>query len=72
MPIWTDCPKASTVLEFAIGELWSRACNGFAAGMWARRIDAEVTLPGAPTIVVAPDGGALSATDISDQAFQQD
>jgi hypothetical protein len=58
--------------EFAIGELWSRACNSFAAGMRARRMDADVTLPGAPHIVVTSDSGGSAAADISDQMFQHD
>jgi hypothetical protein len=58
--------------EFAIGELWSRACNGFAAGMRARRMDAQIRLPGAAHIVVGSDGGETAAKDIPDQAFQQD
>jgi hypothetical protein len=55
--------------EFAIGELWSRACNAFAAGMRARRMDTDLRLPGAPPLVVAPNTGETSASDISDQMF---
>jgi hypothetical protein len=55
--------------EFAIGELWSRACNAFAAGMRARRMDADLRLPSAEPLVVAPDAGGASASDISDQMF---
>jgi hypothetical protein len=58
--------------EFAIGEMWSRACNLFAAGMQARRMDAAIRLPGSPPIVLAPDAGEPPASDVSDQAFQQD
>ncbi len=58
--------------EYAIGELWSRACNTFAAGMRARRMDEPVTLPGAAPIVVAPDGSASATSDITEQMFQQD
>jgi hypothetical protein len=56
--------------EFAIGELWSRACNTFAAGMRARRMDQAVRLPGATRIVVASDGGGPAASDIPEQAFE--
>jgi hypothetical protein len=52
--------------------LWSRACNTFAAGMRARRMDREITLPGADPIVVASDNGTPAAFDISDQLFQQE
>jgi hypothetical protein len=58
--------------EFAIGELWSRACNAFAAGMRARRMDADLRLPGAAPLVVAPDTGGPSTSDISDQMFGKD
>jgi hypothetical protein len=58
--------------EYAIGELWSRACNAFAAGMRALRMDAAVTLPGAPPFVVAPDTSGGAASDISDQMFQHE
>jgi hypothetical protein len=58
--------------EFAIGEMWSRACNLFAAGMQARRMDETIRLPGSPPIVLAPDGGEPPASDVSDKAFEQD
>lgn len=58
--------------EFAIGELWSRACNLFAAGMRARRMDETIRLPGSPPIVLAPDGTEPAASDVSDEAFEQD
>jgi hypothetical protein len=58
--------------EFAIGELWSRACNLFAAGMRARRMDEMIRLPGSAPIVLTADGGEPAASDVSDQAFEQD
>jgi hypothetical protein len=54
--------------EFAIGELWSRACNSFAAGMRARRMNAALGVPGEQYLVVTADEPA--AADISDQAFE--
>ena len=57
--------------EFAIGEIWSRACNMFAAGMRARRMNADVRLPGDDRIVLAPDAEQPETSEISDQAFQQ-
>ncbi|HEY1412561.1 MAG TPA: J domain-containing protein [Rhodopila sp.] len=57
--------------EFAIGELWSRACNTFAAGMRALRINQALRLPGATPIIIAPDGGEPPASDIPDQAFER-
>ncbi len=65
-------PEGNYRPEFAIGELWSRACNSFAAGMRARRLDAAVTLPGAAAIVVASDSDGPGGSDISEQMFQQD
>ncbi len=53
--------------EYAIGELWSRACNVFAAGMRARRLEAAIRLPNQWEIGIKPDQDI--ATDISDQAF---
>jgi hypothetical protein len=58
--------------EFAIGELWSRACNSFAAGMRARRMEAVLTVPSDSHLVVAPEAAAQAATDISNQAFERD
>ena len=57
--------------EFAIGELWSRACNLFAAGMRARRMAAPVTVPASSPLVVADDSADPVAADISDQAFER-
>jgi hypothetical protein len=62
-------PDGTYHTEFAIGELWSRACNSFAAGMRARRMDAALEVPGVSRLVVAADEPA--AADISDQAFEQ-
>jgi hypothetical protein len=58
--------------EFAIGELWSRACNSFAAGMRARRMAAAVMVPNDSHLVVADQAGEAVAADISDQAFERD
>ena len=63
-------PEGTFHPEFAIGELWSRACNAFAAGMRARRMENPIRLPGSTSIAVAPDSEA--ASDISDQAFAKE
>ena len=52
--------------DVAIGELWSRACGLFAAGMRAQRLG--VVEPGSE-LIVPPQ---LAATDIPDQAFVRD
>jgi hypothetical protein len=57
--------------EVAVGELWSRGCNSFAAGMRARRLVASVTTMPEARLVVPPDEGP-DATDIPEQAFEQD
>jgi hypothetical protein len=64
-------PEGTFHAEYAIGELWSRACNSFAAGMRARRVNAVVKLPGASNFVLAPDAGVPAAVDMPDQAFER-
>ncbi len=64
-------PDGNFHVEFAIGELWSRACSSFAAGMRAMQMDAALNLPGSAHLVVAPDAGVPDARDISDQAFER-
>jgi hypothetical protein len=58
--------------EFAIGELWSRACNTFAAGMRAQRMDEALRLPGDSRLVVAPETAGAASSEISDQMFDRD
>jgi hypothetical protein len=58
--------------EFAIGELWSRACNTFAAGMRSWRTDAALRLPGDQHLVVAPETAGAPSSEISDQVFDRD
>jgi hypothetical protein len=53
--------------DFAIGELWSRACNVFTAGMRARRMQDTIAVPGSARIDITTD--AAGTTDISDQDF---
>lgn len=57
--------------EFAIGELWSRACNGFAAGMRAWRLREAMRLPGEASLIVADDKPLSAAEDISEQVFEE-
>jgi hypothetical protein len=68
----TGLPEGVYRPEFAIGELWSRACNTFAAGMRAQRMQTDVTLPGAPTIEISPDSGKPGTAAIADEVFQAD
>jgi hypothetical protein len=69
--VFDGLPEGTYHPEFAIGELWSRACNAFAVGMRARRIDTALESPGNARLVVEPAAGTPAATDISDQAFEQ-
>ena len=62
-------PEGTYHPDFAIGELWSRACDVFAAGMRARRMDTALRIPNDRLLVVAPDAAMPQASDISDQAF---
>lgn len=64
-------PEGTYQPEFAIGELWSRACNLFAAGMRARRMHASVALSRDAKLVVSSDVTSDDAPDISDQAFER-
>lgn len=64
-------PEGTYQPEFAVGEMWSRACNIFAAGMRARRMHAALRLPGDQKLEIAPDAAVPAATDISDQAFER-
>ncbi len=57
--------------EFAIGEMWSRACNGFAAGMRAQRFPDLVPLTVLSPMAIPPDtAGAKAPQDIPDRLFE--
>jgi hypothetical protein len=59
--------------DFATGELWSRACNSFAAGMRAQRFAGFVSVSALGTLAVPPDGAeGAGPADISDQDFERD
>jgi hypothetical protein len=66
-------PDAPVRPEFAIGELWSRACSQFAAGMRAQRAAGFRPLPALTPVSIPPEAAdGASLTDISDQAFGQE
>lgn len=66
-------PAAFYRPEFAIGELWSRACQGFAAGMRAQRLSGYFSLDELTPLTIPPDlPGEPPPADISDQAFERD
>jgi hypothetical protein len=56
--------------EFASGEVWSRACRVFAAGMRAQRFADFAALSELASLVIPPDlAGAAPAVDIPDAVF---
>jgi hypothetical protein len=59
--------------DVASGELWSRACNSFAAGMRAQRFAAFAPLTELSPLEIPPDlsAGAV-AVDIPNGTFEQD
>lgn len=62
-----NLPAGEYTTDFAVGELWSRACNIFAAGMRARRMSAPVRAGQDETVAVTPEGA--DSVEISEQAF---
>jgi hypothetical protein len=69
----TGLPEASYRLEFASGELWSRACNGFAAGMRAQRFADYAQLSSLSPLVLPPTAfDGMPPEDISDAAFEHE
>jgi hypothetical protein len=66
-----DLPDVSYRPEYAIGELWSRACNSFAAGMRAQRFPFFATPAALPLLVIPPGVSVVPAPeDIPDAAFE--
>ena len=69
----TGLPDVRYQPDFAIGELWSRACQKFAAGMRAQRFAGFHTLSALTPLAIPPDHpGELPPVDISDETFQRD
>jgi hypothetical protein len=64
-------PEGSYRTDVAVGELWSRACGSFAAGMRAWRIDQDVTVPSDAGLEIRSDQGRLPSTDIADREFER-
>jgi hypothetical protein len=66
-------PDTTYQPEFAIGDLWSRACNSFVAGMRAQRFAGYASLPGLTPLVIPPDLSVGPApVDIPDEAFERE
>lgn len=59
--------------DYAIGELWSRGCSSFAAGMRAQRFAAFVELSTRGPLSIPPDlPGQAPPVDISEQDFEHE
>ncbi len=59
--------------DFAVGELWSRACNSFAAGMRAERLPGFFELSTQGALAIPPDlPDQPPPADIPDQDFEHD
>lgn len=59
--------------DFALGEIWSRACDAFTTGMRAQRFAGYGSVSGLSPLVIPPDLSLAPApVDIPDQAFEQD
>jgi hypothetical protein len=69
----TGLPDQTYRPDFALGELWSRACDSFTAGMRAQRFAGYASLAGLSPLVIPPNlSGASVPVDIPDQVFEQD
>lgn len=64
-------PDQPVEVEFATGEVWSRACRGFAAGMRAQRLSGLVSIDKVPRLAIPPDA-AVATAEIPDQAFERE
>ena len=69
----TDLPDGVYRPDFAVGELWSRACGTFTAGMRAQRFAGFGSLSGLSPLVIPPElSAAAMPVDIPDQTFEQE
>ena len=67
----TGIPAGTYRPEFALGELWSRACNGFTAPVRTGRL-AAVTFPGETHLTVSADPDTPGWQPIFEQDFEQE
>ena len=63
-----ELPDEPVKVDFATGEVWSRACHGFAAGMRAVR----VTSSGVMGVLTIPPAAGVTVADLPDQVFEQE
>ncbi len=64
-------PDDPVQLDFATGEVWSRACHSFAAGMRAQRLPGLVSIGNDMQLDIPPDP-KTKPVDLSDPAFAQE
>ena len=64
-------PEGAYRTEFAVGELWSRACGSFAVGMRARRLDAALDILSGSALEITSDAANLPSTEIAEDVFEQ-
>jgi hypothetical protein len=66
-------PNVAYRPDFATGEVWSRACNAFAAGMRAQRFGGYASPAGLSPLVIPPDLSAFpTPVDIPNEAFERE
>lgn len=64
-------PATAYQPEYAVGELWSRTCNSFAAGMQAERFSGAIDLSRLSSLAIPPDLlPGVHPVDIPNKAFQ--
>jgi DnaJ domain len=68
-----ELPDTAYRPDFAIGELWSRACNTFAAGMRVERFAVDVLPSDQSPLLIPPDLSVTPApADIPDAEFEHE
>jgi hypothetical protein len=66
-------PQQQYRAQFALGEMWSRTCHTFAAGMRAQQFAGYAGLDELTPLAVPPDVAApVQVLDIPDQVFERD
>ncbi len=64
-------PEQPVLLDYATGEVWSRGCHGFAAGMRALRLPQPISIGTVRKLAIPSDTDA-TPVELSDQAFEQE
>jgi hypothetical protein len=64
-------PEDPVTVEFATGEVWSRPCRGFTAGMRAQTLADPIAIGQVMAIALPPETGAAPA-ELPDQLFERE